>query len=204
MKAWQGCLGALGLILFVIIMMGGCLVGSYNGMVNERVACQAGWAQVENVYQRRADLIPNIVEAVKGEKNFEQETLTAVTQARASVGQMKVDAKDLTPEAMAKFQQAQQGLAGALQRLLMVTENYPNLKANQGFQDLRASLEGSENRIAVERREYNKRVEEYNAHIQRFPSNMVANFGNFKAMPLFKAEEGAQKAPKVDFGKEKK
>lgn len=203
MKAWQGCLLALGLTLLVIIMMGGCLVGSYNGMVNERVACQAGWAQVENVYQRRADLIPNIVEAVKGEKNFEQETLTAVTQARASVGQMKVDAKDLTPEAMAKFQQAQQGLAGALQRLLMVTENYPNLKANQGFQDLRASLEGSENRITVERRAYNQKVEEYNAHIARFPSNLIAGFGNFKEMPLFRADEGAQKAPRVDFGGKK-
>lgn len=203
MKAWQGCLVALGLILLVIIMLGGCMVVEYNGMVNERVACQVGWAQVENVYQRRADLIPNIVEAVKGEKNFEQETLVAVTQARASVGQMKVDAKDLTPEAMAKFQQAQQGLAGALQRLLMVTENYPNLKANQGFQDLRASLEGSENRIAVERREYNKKVEEYNSHIARFPSNMIAGFGNFREMPLFKADEGAQKAPKVDFGGKK-
>lgn len=204
MKAWQGCLLALGAVLLVIVMMGGCLVGSYNGMVNERVACQAGWAQVENVYQRRTDLIPNIVEAVKGEKNFEQETLTAVTQARASVGQLKIDAKDLTPETMAKFQQVQQGLAGALQRLLMVTENYPTLKSNAGFQDLRASLEGSENRIAVERREYNKKVEEYNSHIARFPSNLIAGFGNFKEMPLFKADEGAQKAPKVDFGKEKK
>jgi len=204
MKAWQGCLLAVGAVILVAVMMGGCLVGSYNGMVNEKVACEAAWAQVENVYQRRADLIPNIVEAVKGEKNFEQETLVAVTQARASVGQLKIDAKDLTPEAIAKFQQVQQGLAGALQRLLMVTENYPTLKSNAGFQDLRASLEGSENRIAVERRAYNQKVEEYNAHIQRFPSNMVANFGNFKAMPLFKAEEGAQKAPKVDFGKEKK
>jgi len=201
MKAWQGCLLAVGAVILVAVMMGGCLVGSYNGMVNEKVACEAGWAQVENVYQRRADLIPNIVAAVKGEKNFEQETLIAVTQARASVGQLKIDPKNITPEMMAQFQKAQEGLAGALQRLLVVTENYPTLKSNAGFQDLRASLEGSENRIAVERREYNKKVEEYNSHIQRFPSNMVAGFGNFKPMPLFKAEEGAQKAPKVDFDK---
>src|SRR4029450_11104772 len=143
----------LGVVLLIVLMGGACAVSSYTGMLGSSQGVDAGWAQVENVYQRRADLIPNLVNTVKGAANFEQQTLIQITQARASVGQVQVNAKDLPndPAAFARFEQAQQGLSSALSRLMVVVERYPDLKANANFRDLQAQLEGTENRISVER-----------------------------------------------------
>lgn len=172
---------------------------SYNSLVKEREAVTAQWANVETAYQRRADLIPNLVNTVKGYANFEQQTLTAVVEARAKATSVQVNANDLTEENIAKFQAAQGELKGALSRLLATVENYPELKANQNFLELQAQLEGTENRISVERNKYNQLAQEYNAHIQAFPALITAKMFGFQPKAYFKADAGSEKAPEVKF-----
>jgi LemA protein len=171
----------------------------YNDIVEKQEKVTGSWAQVQNVYQRRADLIPNLVNTVKGAANFEQKTLTDVMEARAKATQVTIKADDLTPEKVAKYQQAQQGLSSALSRLMVVSENYPNLKANQNFLDLQSQLEGTENRITVERMKFNESVQDYNTYIQKFPTNLTAKMFNFDKKGYFEAEASAQKAPPVQF-----
>ena len=182
--------------LFAILSLSSC---GYNTMVDLDEQVQSQWAQVQNVYQRRADLIPNLVASVKGAANFEKETLTAVMEARASATQVKVDPANLTPEAIAKFNQAQGQLGAALGRLMMVTENYPQLKANQNFLELQAQIEGSENRITVERQKFNEVTQVYNSKIRSFPNNLTAAMFGFEKKGYFEADAASQKAPKVEF-----
>lgn len=171
----------------------------YNSMIEKREAVSSQWAQVENVYQRRADLIPNLVSTVKGAANFEQTTLEKVMQARASATQVKIDANNLNPETIARFQSAQDGLSSALGKLMMVTENYPDLKANKNFLELQSQLEGTENRITVERMKFNEMVQDYNSYIQKFPNNMISGMFNFEKKGYFTAAPGSDKAPEVKF-----
>ena len=173
--------------------------GRYNTMVELQETIPKEWAQVESQYQRRADLIPNLVNTVKGYANFEQETLTKVIEARASATQVKIDPSNITPEQLQQFQQAQNGLGSALSRLLVVAENYPELKANQNFLDLQAQLEGTENRIAVARNRFNEVVQPYNVYIKRFPNNMLAGMYGFTPKGYFEAVQGAENAPTVQF-----
>lgn len=188
----------IAIVFGIIIMFGGFWAcNKRNSFVKMREETKSQWQIVESQYQRRADLIPNIVASVKGEANFEKSTLEAVVQARASATQVKVNIDDMNPEAVAKFQAAQGSLSNALGKLLMISENYPNLKANQAFSELRTELEGTENRIANERRNYMKLAEAYNAEIQFFPGSMIAG-ASFQPMPYFEAETGAEKAPKID------
>lgn len=192
----KGLLFAIGFGL--LVMFGGFWACSKrNSFVSLREEAKAQWQQVESQYQRRSDLIPNIVASVKGEANFEKSTLEAVVAARASATQVKVNLDDINDASIAKYKAAQGELSNALGRLLMVTENYPNLKANQAFADLRVELEGCENRIATERMKYNTVSKDYNKSIQMFPGSLLA--GGFNAMPYFEAEAGAEKAPKVEF-----
>lgn len=191
MKLWI----ALGVIL-VVLFWG---VSSYNGLVPLDENVKAKWGQVENLYQRRSDLVPNLVETVKGVAGFEKSTFTDVAEARAKVGQIKITAESLTPEALAGFQQAQAGLSGALSRLMAVAEAYPELKSNQNFLDLQKQLEGTENRIAVGRKDFNEAVQTYNPEVRRFPKVMIAGLLGFKEKPYFKSEEGSEKAPKISF-----
>ena len=189
-----------GLVLIVIIFV----VWTFNSLVKTDQATQAQWAQVENVYQRRADLVPNLVQTVKGAANFEQQTLTAVTEARAKVGQVTSGAVENianNPAAFQRFEQAQAGLSSALSRLMVVMERYPELKATQSFRDLQVQLEGTENRIAVERMRFNEAAQAFNYRRESFPTVLVAGlFGDrFKAKPYFKAQTGAEKAPEVKF-----
>ena len=174
-------------------------ISKYNGIVGKDQTVKKSWGDVESDYQRRSDLIPNLVNTVKGYANFEKETLTKVIEARASATQMKVDASNLTPEALEQFQKAQGGLSQALGRLMVVAEQYPDLKANQNFLDLQAQLEGTENRINVSRKRFNEAVQDYNTAIVGFPGNLVAMIGGFKEKGFFKAAEGADKAPEVKF-----
>ncbi len=192
--------GLITAIVFgLIVMFGGFWAcNKRNGFVSLREDAKAQWQQVESQYQRRADLIPNIVATVKGEANFEKGTLEAVVQARASATQVKVNLDDMSQESIAKFQAAQGSLSNALGRLMMITENYPNLKANQAFADLRVELEGCENRISVQRMKYNDSSKDYNKAIQMFPGSLIAG-SSFQPMPYFEAEAGAEKAPKVSF-----
>ncbi len=192
--------GLITAIVFgLIVMFGGFWAcNKRNGFVSLREDAKAQWQQVESQYQRRADLIPNIVATVKGEANFEKGTLEAVVQARASATQVKVNLDDMSQESIAKFQAAQGSLSNALGKLMMITENYPNLKANQAFADLRVELEGCENRISVQRMKYNDSSKEYNKAIQMFPGSLIAG-SSFQPMPYFEAEAGAEKAPKVSF-----
>lgn len=171
----------------------------YNDIVTKQEAVSGSWAQVQNAYQRRADLIPNLVETVKGAANFEKGTLEAVMAARASATQVKLNVDQLTPEKVAQFQQAQQGLSSALARLMVVSENYPDLKANQNFRDLQAQIEGTENRISVERMKFNETVQDYNTYIQKFPTNLTAKMFDFEKKGYFEADKGAEKAPQVKF-----
>lgn len=185
------------LALAAVLVFSMC--GSYNSAVNKDETVKKAWSQVENQYQRRADLIPNLVNTVKGYANFEQQTLQQVIQARAAATQVKIDANNLTPEAIQRFEQAQQGLSGALGRLLAVSENYPDLKANQNFLDLQKQLEGTENRISVERKNFNETVQDYNAYIRRFPTNLIAGMFGFSPKGYFQAAAGSENAPKVQF-----
>jgi LemA protein len=181
---------------FAVLSLSSC---GYNSMVklDEQVTSQ--WAQVENVYQRRADLIPNLVNSVKGAANFEKETLTQVIEARAKATSVNVDPTKLTPESIAQFQAAQGAISQSLGRLLATVEAYPELKANQNFLELQAQLEGSENRITVERQKFNSVTQEYNSSIRTFPNNLTAGMFGFKTKGYFQADAGANKAPKVEF-----
>ncbi len=174
-------------------------VGAYNGLVSTQETLKKTWANVENQYQRRADLIPNLVETVKGYAKHESSTLEDVVNARAKATQITVDPENLTPEKLQEFQAAQGQLTSALGRLMMITEAYPDLKANQNFIELQAQLEGTENRIAVARQEYNQEVQNYNVQVRKFPKNILAGMFGFKVNPTFEAEEGANKAPEVKF-----
>jgi len=171
----------------------------YNTMVEQQEAVDGAWAQVDVQYQRRNDLIGNLVETVKGYAKFEQETLTKVIEARASATQVKIDASQLTEANIEKYQAAQGQLSGALSKLMMISENYPDLKANQGFADLRIELAGTENRIAVARRDFNDAVKTYNTSIRTFPNNMFSGMWGFEKKGYFKAEAGSEKAPEVKF-----
>jgi len=182
--------------LFVISTLSSC---GYNTMVDLDENVKAKWAQVENAYQRRADLIPNLVNTVKGAAEFEQETLTQVVEARAKATSVNVDADNLTPEAIAQFQQAQGALSQSLGRLLATVEAYPDIKANQNFLQLQAQLEGTENRISVERRAFIEATQQYNSTIRRFPNNITAGIFGFKQKGSFTAEAGADQAPEVQF-----
>ncbi len=186
-------------ILGVILILFVWVKGMYNGMVKADEGVQAAWSQVENVYQRRADLIPNLVATVKGYAEHESETLESVVAARSKATQMTLDAENLTPEALAKYQKAQGELGSALGRLLMIQENYPDLKANQNFRDLQSQLEGTENRITVERQKFNETARAYNTMIRQFPKNIFAGMFGFEKKPYFEAAEGAESAPKVEF-----
>jgi len=173
--------------------------GAYNGMVTKSESVDGQWANVENVYQRRADLIPNLVNTVKGYAEFEQETFTAVTEARSKAAGVNINADELTPENIQQFQDAQAQLGSALSRLLVVVERYPELKANQNFLDLQAQLEGTENRISTERRKFNEVARDYNTFIKLFPRNIWAGLFNFEEKAYFESDEGAETAPEVQF-----
>ena len=171
----------------------------YNKLVSADESAQSMWSQVENVYQRRADLIPNLVATVKGYAAHESETLESVVAARAKATQVTVDPSDLTAESVARFNEAQGELSTALGRLLLIQENYPDLKANENFRDLQAQLEGTENRIATERMKFNQAVKDYNTNIRRFPDNIIASVFGFEKKGYFEAQAGAETAPKVEF-----
>jgi LemA protein len=181
----------------ILLLFNGC--SSYNNMVNKQETTSSAWAQVENVYQRRADLIPNLVNTVKGVANFEQKTLTDVINARASASQMKVDASKLSADQIQKFQASQGELSQALGRLMVVAEQYPQLKATDNFKELQSQLEGTENRISVERGKFNDVVKDYNAYIRKFPQVLYAGLFGFDKKGYFEAEKGADKAPEVSF-----
>lgn len=172
---------------------------SYNSMVTLEEGVTAQWGQVENVYQRRSDLIPNLVNTVKGYADFEKETLTGVIEARAKATQVTVDPTKLDAQSIQNFQNAQSGLSSALGRLMVVVEKYPELKANQNFLDLQAQLEGTENRITVERQKFNQSAQAYNVEIRKFPRNIFAGMFGFEKKAYFEAEKGAEKAPEVKF-----
>lgn len=172
---------------------------SYNSMVNMDENVKGKWGEVQTQYQRRADLVPNLVNTVKGQANFEKSTLTEVTEARAKATSIQVDPTKLTPETIQKYQQAQGQLSTALGRLLVASENYPNLRSNDAFNNLQAQLEGTENRISVARRDFNEAVQEYNSKIRSFPANLTAKMFGFTEKGYFAAEAGADKAPKVQF-----
>ncbi|WP_111672629.1 LemA family protein [Algoriphagus litoralis] len=188
-----GIIAVLGIYLYTKA------VGSYNQFVQSEEQVNGQWAEVETQYQRRADLIPNLVNTVKGYADFEQETLTGVIEARSKATSMTIDPTNLTPENLAEFQQVQDQLSGALSRLLVTVERYPDLKANQNFLELQAQLEGTENRIAVARRNFNESVVAYNSSIRTFPNNIFAGWYGFETKGTFKASEGAENAPTVQF-----
>ncbi len=197
----KGCLIAVGIIVFLIIITISSVVRTYNNMVKLDEGVKEKWSQVENVYQRRYDLIPNLVNTVKGYAAHEKETFTAVTEARAKAGgTFNISDQVLNDPAMfQKFQQAQSSLGGALQRLMVVMEKYPDLKANQNFLALQDQLEGTENRIAVERKRFNESARFYNTYIKLFPKVILANMFGFDEKQYFKSTEGAEEAPKVEF-----
>ena len=183
-------------VLAIFVFMG---CGGYNGLVKQDEVVKNKWANVQSDYQRRADLIPNLVNTVKGEANFEQTTLENVIKARASATQIKIDPANLTPEKIAEYQAAQGQLSQALGRLLMVTENYPNLRANDAFRNLQTQLEGTENRIKVARNDFNEAILGYNTKVRSFPMNIFAGMFGFKAKEGFSADPGTDKAPEVKF-----
>lgn len=189
----------IAVIVIVIIVVYSSFKGSYNNMVNYNESIEGQWAQVENVYQRRADLIPNLVNTVKGYAAHEKQTLTDVISARAKATSVNIDPSSLTTASLQQFQQAQAGLSSALSKLMVVVEKYPDLKANQNFLELQSQLEGTENRIANERRKFNDATKIYNVFIKRFPENIYASIFGFEEKPYFKAQEGSDKAPVVEF-----
>ena len=187
--------------LAAIMLIFGFSSCGYNGLVALDEEVQQSWGQVENQYQRRADLIPNLVSTVKGYANHEEETLTKVVEARAKATSTTIDASQLDEAALAKFQQQQDALSSALSKLMVVSERYPELKANEQFKTLQDQLEGTENRIAIARQDFNKIAQEYNTEIRQFPKNIVASIMGFKRRPYFAAKEGSDVAPQVDFSK---
>lgn len=190
---------ALLIILGIVIILGAWSCSGYNGLVKQDENVKKSWNNVQSAYQRRTDLIPNLVNTVKGEANFEQTTLTNIVEARAKATQVKVDPSNITPEKLAEFQQAQAGVTSSLGRLLAVVENYPNLKTNEGFRALQAELAGTENRINVSRNDFNQAVNTYNTKARSFPMNIFAGMFGFHVKEGFKAEAGSEKAPEVKF-----
>jgi LemA protein len=186
-------------ILVGILILGGCGCGGYNRMVSLDETVKAKWSNVQSDYQRRADLVPNLVSTVKGAANFEQKTLTDVMEARAKATSVNINAENLTPDKIQQFQQAQGQLGSALGRLLAVSEAYPQLQATQNFRDLQSQLEGTENRIKVSRNDFNSAVQDYNSTVRRFPNNIFAGMFGFHVKQGFTADAGAQQAPKVQF-----
>lgn len=195
MKKWI----IIGIIVVVVLGIYSSFKGTYNGMVASDENVGAAWSQVENQYQRRSDLIPNLVNTVQGYAAHETQTLQSVIAARAKATQVNINADNLNPESLAKFQEAQGELSSALGRLMVVSEQYPNLKANENFMQLQAQLEGTENRIATERMRFNDAVKSYNSFIRTFPRNLFANMFNFETKAYFQAEAGATQAPVVNF-----
>lgn len=195
----KGCsgLGVLILVAIVAIVWG---VSIYNGLVKSQESVETAWADVESSYQRRADLIPNLVETVKGYAKHEQETLEGVIEARANATKVTIDGANMTPEDLQKYQAAQGDVTNALSRLIAVSEAYPNLKANENFKDLQTQLEGTENRINKARNDFNEVAKQYNTKRRTFPTSIIASIFGFGDKPYFQAQEGADKAPKVDFG----
>lgn len=189
------------LAFLVLASMSSC---GYNSMVEKEEQVTGSWSQVENVYQRRADLIPNLVNTVKGAADFEKSTLTAVIDARAKATAVNLNVENLTPENIQKYQEAQDGLSGALNRLMVVSEQYPTLQANKNFTELMAELSGTENRITVERRRFNEAVQDYNTYIKKFPNNLTAGMFGFEKKGYFTAKAGADVPPTVDFNTDKK
>lgn len=194
-----GCLVVGGITIIILGLIFRWAISGYNGMVKMDEQVQNKWANVEAQYQRRADLIPNLVSTVKGYAKHEQQTLENVVKARSEATQVKVDAENLTPEKLAAFQKAQSGVSSALGRLLAVAENYPDLKANQNFLELQSQLEGTENRITVARKDFNDAAKSYNQSIRQFPKNILAGMFGFEKKSYFEAEAGSEKAPKVEF-----
>jgi LemA protein len=194
-------IGCLVVLIIVVLVVGISFAGTYNRLVTLGQEVDKQWAQVENQYQRRSDLVPNLVATVQGAAQFEKSTLEAVTQARASVGRAQINpgAAPTDPAQLAQYEQAQAALGGALQRLLLVVEKYPELKANANFQSLQAQLEGTENRIAVARMDFNKAAQDYNTARLRFPTNLMAGILGFKEKPYFKATPGSERPPTVQF-----
>lgn len=187
------------IIVAVIVMLIAWCVSSYNSLVTQEEGVNTAWSNVENQYQRRSDLIPNLVNTVKGYAAHEKETLDAVVSARAKATQTHIDPENLTTENIAAYQQAQNAVGSALSRLLVTVERYPDLKANENFKELQAQLEGTENRISVERRKFNEAARAFNTTIRRFPKNLVAGMFGFEKRPYFEAQEGSDKAPEVKF-----
>lgn len=190
---------SLGILLVILIVIAGYGCTSYNSLVQKEETVRSAWSNVETQYQRRADLIPNLVNTVKGYAAHESQTLTAVTEARAGATSVTLSIDELTPERMAQFQQAQSQLQSALGRLLAVAENYPDLKANRNFEELQAQLEGTENRITVARQDYNRVAQAYNTAVRTFPMNLVAGMFGFGQKPYFDAAPGTETAPVVSF-----
>jgi LemA protein len=193
--------GLITIIIVVVVVLAiyAWIKGSYNGMVQRQESVEAQWAQVENVYQRRADLIPNLVLTVKGYASHEANTLKEVIEARAKATSITIDPSNITPEQLTQFQEAQDNLSGALSRLLVNMERYPELKANENFMALQSQLEGTENRITVERQKFNEAARNYNQYIRMFPRNIIAGMFDFEKVGYFKAQAGADTAPKVEF-----
>jgi LemA protein len=186
-------------IIAAVLLIGGCGCSSYNGLVQQDETVKNSWNNVQSDYQRRADLIPNLVNTVKGEANFEQTTLTNVIEARAKASSVKIDPSNLTPEKLQEFQQSQGQLSQSLGRLLVVSEQYPNLRANDAFRGLQAQLEGTENRIKVARNDFNNVVANYNVKVRSFPTSIFAGMLGFKSKPGFTADAGSDRVPQVKF-----
>ncbi len=196
MKKWLVPVLIIGAILLGIYLL---TVGKYNTAVERQENAKTAWSQVESAYQRRSDLIPNLVNTVKGAADFERGTLTDVIEARANATSVQVDADNLTQEQLQQFQQAQGQVSSALSRLLVTVERYPELRATSNFQQLQSQLEGTENRINVERNRYNQEVRDYNTYIRKFPNNVIVGMYGFDRMPLYEADPGSEDAPDVDF-----
>jgi len=194
-------LGCLGVIIVILLMFGGAIAGGYNSLVQSSTSVDASWAQVQTQYQRRADLIPNLVRTVEGAANFEKSTLTDVVNARANATKVTIDPSKAPtdPEQLRQFEQAQNALTGTLGRLLAVSENYPQLRANNNFRDLQAQIEGTENRIAVARRDFNNSAQRYNAQVRTFPTVIYAGWFGFQGKPYFQGAAGTESAPSVNF-----
>ena len=199
----KGCLGLSSTVLVllgILVFLALWAIPKYNGLVKQQENVEKAWSNVDNQYQRRADLIPNLVETVKGYAKHELETLEGVIEARANATKVTIDPTNMTPEDLQKYQAAQGDVTNALSRLIAVSESYPDLKANQNFLELQSQLEGCENRIAVARQDFNTAAQQYNTNRRTFPTNIIASIFNFGEKPYFQAQEGADKAPKVDFG----